>query len=926
MKLHRKIVCGIVLLAAALALSLACAEHRQSDKAPPQAQGTQKAQPAALTGTVTDESGQPVIGAMIQLTGPAAQGFLGAATDTMGRYQIAAAPPGADYMVKVEAPGYNSVVRKGIVLYSGKTVGLPFVVSQGKTEIVVTAAAPVIDGSEGEGGIEGGVEGGVLGGTLGGIAFYAPSAIASGVSGGEEDSADELLVIEKSADDRSGVRASDPEKRPATQGSLRAQKTTGEALGDFPLQQTQVEAFVSGYLARTVVRQRYANPYKEVIEAVYVFPLGSMAAVHDFVMQVGARKIVGVVRPREEAERIYKEARGRGQTASLLTQERPNIFTQNVANIEPGGSVEITLTTFEQLPYEKGTYEYIFPMVVGPRYIPGCPQPTPAVASSPDGQAWAPPTDAVPDAPKITPPVLKPGERSGHDIALTLHLDAGLPLTGVQSVAHKVETVDLGASRRLVTLSPADAIPNRDFVLRWTVDASKMRFGVLPHREKGDGYFTLMVQPPLKPTDAEVCPREITFILDVSGSMSGLPIETSKSLVRSVLDGLRPDDVFNIFVFSGGEGQLWQGPRPNTPENVLEAKRYLNDLQGSGGTEMLAGVRHAVTGQHDARYLQMYVFCTDGFVGDEERILGFIGRERGSARFFAFGVGSSVNRYLIEGIGRLGGGKAMAVLPRDAQAAQRAASRFFEYIDSPVLTDAAVDWNGLPVRDVYPSRIGDLFAGGTVNLVARYDAPAEGTAYLTGRVGAKKVRVPIRVSLPGVAIRHSELAPVWARYKIADLSTEMITAEAHRRTDLVKAITDLAVRYQLVSQFTSFVAVDDSRVVGDGKPLTVMQPVEMPEGVSYTGVFGEDAVGGVSALPKWGLRVQETRSGAIKVGLVEGSRPAGRAGVQAGSAIKAVGGVSVHDMTHLENLLLQCASREVKVTFEPGGEIVLPAP
>ncbi len=955
MKLHRKIGCGIVLLA----LVLGCAERKPTTTSAVPVQGIPSAGTGTLEGVVTDETGQPVIGAVVQVTGPGLAGFIGAATDTTGRYRVYGVPSGGSYMVKVEAPGYNNVVRKGLSFSPGLALTLPFVLSQGKTEIVVTAAAPMIDmkstscgssfvgmtggysggysrksrsgaggGSGGvAGGVEGSVQGGVLGGTMGGgVAFLAPTAVSPGVASTGANFSDELVVIEGP---ENGYSPSTPTLPGAgtTPGSLRAQKTSGEDLGEFPLQHTSVEAFVDGYLARTVVKQKYANPYQEVIEAVYVFPLGALAAVHDFVMQVGPRRIVGVVRPREEAEQIYREAKERGQTASLLTQERPNIFTQNVANIEPGGSVEITLTTFESLPCEKGTYEYVFPMVVGPRYIPGTPSPAPeAAAASPGGQGREPSTDAVPDAPKITPPVLKPGERSGHDIDLTVHLDAGLPVTSVTSAVHRVITQDLGPSRRLVTLSESDAIPNRDFVLRWSVDASRMQFGVLAHRRKGDGYFTLMVQPPLDPSDAEVASREISFILDVSGSMSGLPLETSKSLVRKVLDGLRPDDTFNVFVFSGSEGQLWDAPRPNTPENVLAAKRYLENLQGNGGTEMLSGVRHALGAEHDPWRLQMYVFCTDGFVGDEARILAMVEKERGGARIFAFGIGSSVNRYLIDGLGRVGAGKAMVIMPRDASAAQRASERFFECIDSPVLTDAAMDWNGLPVKEVYPARLGDLFAGGTINLVGRYEGPAEGTAYLTGRVGSRQVRIPIAVSLPAEAADRSEISPVWARYKIADISAEMLTADASRQPDLAKAITDLAVRHRLVSQFTAFVAVDESRVVGDGAPLKVMQPVEMPEGTSYAGVFGENGVGAVSSLPSWGLRLQETAGGTVKIGLVDDAGPAAKAGIRPGASLRAVGGVSVHDVSHLEGLLLQSASREVKVTFDPGGEIVLPAP
>lgn len=921
-------VCLSVLLVACV---LACV--KQPPAGTPTGAAQVKPSTGKVEGIVRDTQNQPIIGATVKFTSSALPGMKGTATDTKGRFSVSDLPAGNDYKVKVEAPGYNPVVQNRITVQAGTKIVLPFTLTGGASEITVTAMPAV------QGGVTGGVAGGVLGGVIGGARqasgssalYLAPSVVPSGmvspgIASKSTSVGTQLLVIERKsgfAPEPSSAGAGD--ERP-TQGTLRAQTPKGEPLGDFPLKHTKVEAYVGGYLARTVVTQHYTNPYKQVIEAVYVFPLGSMAAVHDFVMQVGDRKIVGIVRPREEAERIYREARARGQTASLLTQERPNIFTQNVANIEPGGSVDITITTFERLPYEQGTYEYVFPMVVGPRYIPGSPKKAAPPQTTTGGGGWSPPTTAVPDAHKITPPVLKPGERSGHDIDVTVHLDAGLPLKSVECVTHKVSIRKLSRTQRLVRLSPADTIPNRDFVLRWTVDASKMRFGVLAYRKKKDGYFTLMVQPPLKPSDSQVSPREITFVLDVSGSMSGLPIETSKSLVRKVLDSMRPGDLFNVFTFASGNSQLWESPRPYTPANVIAAKKFLNDLRGAGGTEMMAGLGRAVTAKHDPKYLQMYVFCTDGFVGNDQEILSFIKQARGNARFFAFGIGNSVNRYLIEGIGREGEGKSMVVMPRDSGSADRAAAAFYRCIDSPVLVAPSIDWNGLPVKDVYPAHPGDLFAGGTLDVVARYTKPASGKIYVTGRVGAKKVRFPVRVTLPARATSHSELAPVWARCKIADLSSDMLDAGDKERDGLVKKITDLAVKYKLASRYTSFVAVDASRIVGDGRPLKVVQPVELPEGVSYQGVFGERGVGEVEAVPAWGVRLQDTESGKVRVCTVDAGGPAEKAGVKPGAELKAVNGTAVNDLVHLEGLLLQNPARTVTVTFAPGGKTALPAP
>ena len=430
---------------------------------------------------------------------------------------------------------------------------------------------------------------------------------------------DEFLIVEAPEP----ARESDPgEPPPPTQGTLRAKNAEGEEAGDFPLEHTEVTSEVSGMIARTTVEQIYGNPFSEVIEAVYVFPLPALGAVNDFVMQVGDRKIVGLIRPRAEAERIYAEARAAGHTASLLTQERSNIFTQSVANIEPGGKVTIEITYFERLVYESGYYEWVFPMVVGPRYIPG--EPTTPASDDPDapssaGGGTSPSTTQVGDADRITPPVLPPDRRSGHDISLTVTLDAGLPIARLAVPTHQVETQDLGAGKRVVKLAAADTIPNRDLVLRWSVAGAETQFGVLAHRGDAGGYLTLVMQPPAEPTDEQVVPREITFLIDISGSMSGVPLGIAAAVVRETLDRLRPDDRYNIVVFAGGNGQLWESARPKTDGNVAAARGYIEELCGGGGTEMLEGVRHALKAEHDPAALQMYVFLTDGLVGNEMR-------------------------------------------------------------------------------------------------------------------------------------------------------------------------------------------------------------------------------------------------------------------------------------------------------------------
>jgi Ca-activated chloride channel family protein len=531
----------------------------------------------------------------------------------------------------------------------------------------------------------------------------------------------------------------------------------------------------------------------------------------------------------------------------------------------------------------------------------------------------------VPDADRITPPVLRPGERSGHDIGLSLVIDAGLPITDLAPVTHCVDVEEHGSGRRVLKLSAGDSIPNRDFVVRWSVSGAETQFGVLAHRGDAGGFLTLMMQPPAAPTDEQVSPRELTFLIDISGSMSGLPLGIAKEIVVRTLDDLRPEDAFNIVYFASGNGQLWESPRPRTPANVREAKEYIEGMCAGGGTEMLEGLRRALSARHDPQYLQMYVFLTDGYIGNENEILRMVKEDRGEARFFAFGIGSSINRMLIDGIGEHGGGASEAVLPRDPEHAGKAVARLFDLIDSPVLVDVTVDWNGLPVADVYPARLPDLFAGQTINLVARYTAPAQGTAYVEARVGTRRLRLPVQVVLPEREAANEALAPIWARWRIEDWMKEMPTATESQAAAIKQQVTDLAVEFRLMSSFTAFVAVDESRVVGDGSPLRVLQPVELPEGVSYEGVFGEQGRGAVVEIPGWGLQLQMTESGRVRVGAVRHGSPADQAGLEAGATLRTVNGTLVHDLGHFEGLVLQSPGG-VRLGIDGGGEITLSVP
>ncbi len=327
----------------------------------------------------------------------------------------------------------------------------------------------------------------------------------------------------------------------ATQGQLQALDSSGKPKALCPLKHTSAKAEISGFLSRVVVTQEFENPFDEKIEAVYTFPLPQNAAVDDITVR-------GKILRREEAEAVYEAAKTNGQTASLLNQERPNIFTQSVANILPGEQIKITISYVETLKYEDGAYEFVFPMVVGPRYIPGSATGAPVSAQ---GNGFAPNTDRVPDASRITPQPVPEGMRVGHDISLDVTLDSGVPIDGLSSKTHEVNVERPDDHRARVTLKDRAAIPNKDFILRYDVAGRKIEDALLLHASDKGGYFTLILQPPLRVTAEDVTPKELVFVLDTSGSMYGFPIEKAKETMKLALDNLYPSDTFNVITFSG---------------------------------------------------------------------------------------------------------------------------------------------------------------------------------------------------------------------------------------------------------------------------------------------------------------------------------------------------------------------------------------
>ena len=617
-----------------------------------------------------------------------------------------------------------------------------------------------------------------------------------------------------------------------TQGALQVIDPNGKPKAVCPLKHTAVKAEISGFLSRVLVTQEFENPFKEKIEAVYTFPLPQNAAVDDMTMIVGDRTVRGKILQREEAQAVYEAAKTNGQTASLLNQERPNIFTQSVANILPGEQIKITISYVETLKYEDGSYEFVFPMVVGPRYVPGS-------ATGAQGNGFAPDTDQVPDASLVTPRPVPEGMRVGHDISLDVTLDAGVPLDALSSATHDVDVQRPDDRRARVTLKDEATIPNKDFILRYDVAGKKIEDALLTHSSDKGGFFTLILQPPERVTAEDVTPKELVFVLDTSGSMSGFPIEKAKETMKLALDNLYPYDTFNLITFSGDEHILFPEPVPATKENLAKAQAFLESRQGGGGTEMMKAIKASMDPSDAQDHVRIVCFMTDGYVGNDMEIIGEV-QKHPNARVFAFGIGSSVNRFLLDGMAKYGRGEVEYVALTDDGSA--AARRFYERVRNPLLTDISIDWNGLPVADVYPKNIPDLFSAKPVILSGRYTGNGRGTIRLKGKMSGRDFVREIPVDFSS-SQQHDVLATLWARTRIDDLMSRDFKGaqQGNMQDDVKKAVTQLGLDYRLMTQFTSFVAVEEMIVTDGGQPRRIDVPVEVPEGVNRAAVFGQES-------------------------------------------------------------------------------------
>jgi Ca-activated chloride channel family protein len=639
------------------------------------------------------------------------------------------------------------------------------------------------------------------------------------------------------------VGADDGAPPPVTEGSLLFRSPVSRRYELVPLRHTDVQIDVRGLVAAATVTQQYENTSDQPLEAVYVFPLPHDAAVYDMEARIGDRLIRSVIKEREEAKRTYEAARQAGKRAALLEQERPNIFTASLANVMPHDRIEVKIRYVEALPWEDGRVRLTFPMVVGPRYIPG------TVATGHTGTGWAFDTDAVADASRITPPVRNPDSRPGHDIALSVRVEAGTSLGAISSPTHPVQVDKSADGSTSVRLAGAQTLPNRDFVLEMRrADARTPHAAAFlsPHRGGPGAEVMVVAFPPSVQKEDERPPLEMLFLIDVSGSMAGTSIEQARAALLQGLDRLRAGDRFNVVAFDDSFREFRPLPVAATAENLEAGRRFVRGLAPGGGTEMLPALEHLMAMEAEPGFLRYIVLLTDGCLGNEEEIFASLKRGLGAARLFTVAIGSAPNHHLATRMAEFGRGSFSHIA--DAAEITGQMGRLLDQIESPVLTELKLEWEGVQVEDVYPSRLPDLFMGRPLVVFGRITAGQGGVLRLSGTARDAGFSEELPFALESSSF-HPGITTLWARERIEELleSWRQAGGEEQRAEWRSRIVAD-AIRYNIVTRFTSLVAVEQKVVNPGGEAATAAVPTEMPAGWQMDKVFGANPAGGTADL------------------------------------------------------------------------------
>lgn len=601
-----------------------------------------------------------------------------------------------------------------------------------------------------------------------------------------------------------------------------------------PLKATYAKVNIAGVIADVKIVQQYVNTGKTALEAKYIFPGSTRAAVYAMQMKIGNRILNAQIKERQKARQDYEQAKTEGKTASLLEQERPNVFSMNVANILPGDTIAVELTYTEMLESTNGTYQFVYPTVVGPRYCN-----TPKTENQSDENvSW------------VENPYLTEGKAPNYNFNMDVNINSPLPLQKITSTSHSILVSYTGKQNANIQLDSSEKQGgNRDFILQYQLRGKETASGILLYKHHDENFFALMMEPPLAPTPSQINRREYIFIVDVSGSMYGFPLDVSKTLLTNLISNLNSNDKFNILTFAGGNALFESQSCAATKENQQRAKDFLNNQTGGGGTELLPALKRALSLPADSGYSRTFVIATDGYVSVEKEAFRLVRDNRNKANLFAFGIGSSVNRYIIEGLAHAGCGEPFIVTNQTEALNQ--GNEFVSLINSPVFTNITIDWGNMQVYDLEPKTIPDIFAKRPILIYGKYTGQPKGIIQIKGISGTKPCT--LKLNLDSVTTKGNQaLRYLWARNRIKyysdydqyyesssqfDFSSNQVTENQE------KAITDLGLKYNLLTQYTSFIAVDSLIRNKTGKLQTVTQPLPLPQGVSNYAVSETGSLG-----------------------------------------------------------------------------------
>lgn len=595
----------------------------------------------------------------------------------------------------------------------------------------------------------------------------------------------------------------------------------------FPLKETDVVTNINGIIAETYVTQIYTNEGPNPINARYVFPGSTKVAVHGMTVQIGDEIIKAQIKERVEAKQEFEEAKSEGKSASLLEQERPNVFTMSVANIMPGDTVKIELHYTEIINSTDGIYEFVFPTVVGPRYA----------SSTADG------SDDTKQFVKTA--YLKDGDTPSDIYNITVNLTSAVPISDITCQSHNIVT-DIDNNNALITLANSEEYAgNRDFILDYSLTGTKINSGLMLNKGGAAGdngikenFFMLTVQPPQRYTLDDILPREYIFVLDVSGSMYGYPIDTEKELIKNLVSNLRPTDTFNVVLFAGISALMSPESVPATEDNITQALNLIDQEDGSGGTELSPALQSAIDIPRISNDVaRSIIVVTDGYIAEESSIFDIINNNLGETDFFSFGIGDGVNRYLIEGIAKAGQGEAFVVT--DSAKATEVADNFRDYIQSPILRDIKVTYNGFDTYDVEPQKLPTLFAKRPIVLFGKWNGEPTGTIEITGTMGnGEEYKQVIQVADAQSQETNSALPYLWARSRVEQLMDYGIEGDENDIKLVQKEVTQIGLDYSMLTQFTSFIAVTEEVRNTGATAKDVDQPLPLPQDVSNFSVGG----------------------------------------------------------------------------------------